>query len=141
MEHHLKSIRKAAVTGRKIKLVCRNSYERQIYHKEAEKLGITHRSIIDYTQMNINRDLKKIEMSGCCSDCDEYQVAITGTPFSLVEINNGNDKKIVGNSKMIPPPIIYECYGTMIIYIDKHKHEFRSSHEQNVKAYAVSNYY
>ncbi|CAH6419742.1 Hypothetical protein HVR_LOCUS819 [uncultured virus] len=116
---------RAANSGKVVKILCRNSYERRLAHQCAAEKGISHRSIIDYTQIHVNQKVTKTSESGCCTDCDGFEVTISGTPYSFVELNNGLEPTTIGNKQQIPAPLTYNCYGTTLYCIDKHKHEFK----------------
>ena len=104
------NIDRAAINGRKIKILCRNAYERKCTHDYAEKKNLSHRSIIDYTQYHINQSVETF--SGAWDfTCEEYKIKLSATPYSFVEINNGNQKEIIGNQDMLPKDKVIEEYG------------------------------
>jgi hypothetical protein len=104
------NIDRAAINGRKVKILCRNSYERKCDHEYAEKKNLSHRSIIDYTQYHINQ---KVETFSGAWDftCEEYTIKLSATPYSFVEINNGVQKEIIGNQDMLPKDKVIQEYG------------------------------
>lgn len=84
------------------KVSCRNSYERKCAHEKAIQMNATHKSIIDYTKYYVNETIVDWQID-CCWDCGNVQVKISGTPYSYVVINEGNESIIIGNKSMIPP--------------------------------------
>lgn len=54
---------RAAINGQKVKILCRNSYQRKCAHEYAEQKGLSHRSIVDYTKFHINRSIKHGEVA------------------------------------------------------------------------------
>lgn len=90
-------IEKAQTTGKVMKKRCRNSYERRLLHQAAFMAGLSHRSIIDYTEFYENHpDIITVSDSVCCRDCDRKEIHKTWTPHSWVEVNNGHEKKVIG---------------------------------------------
>lgn len=114
MERITKHIDKLAVSKRKVKILCRNSYERKVAHSHAQQKGLTHRSIIDYTKYHLNRNVKLISSSGCCHDCDGFEITVSATPYSYVEINGGMLKETIGDPSTIPQKKQVYSYGTTI---------------------------
>lgn len=93
MEQTFLKIDKVAISGQKIKISCRNSYDRKQIYEYASKKGLRYRSIIDYTQMYVNQNMKRKTDSQCCRDCDEFEVIFSGTPHSFIEINSKTNEK------------------------------------------------
>lgn len=120
------NIDRASVNGRKLKILCRNSYERKCAHDYAEQLGLEHRSIIDYTQYHINQDVQTFSGTWDFS-CEEYMIKLSATPYSFVEINNGNQKEIIGSHDMLPKDKIIQGYGEFSYswHMDKAVAEFK----------------
>jgi len=117
---------KAIEKKKKIKIVCRNSFERMCIHQYAELRNIPHRSIINYNQIHINQSVTRNRDSHCCHDCDQFKIVISGTPFSFVEINNGFEKEIIGNELTLPNSIVNYIYGgSLTSNIDRFKGNFR----------------
>lgn len=131
---HIQIIDKASITGKKRKIICINSYERKIAHKYAESKGLTHRSIIDYTQMRMYCSINRVFDGGCCEDCDSKVVTIYGKPYSFVEINNGSQKKYIGNETMIPSPVIFTFFSGKS-QITENKIAFKKIHMNNIINY------
>lgn len=127
-----KTIDNAAISGQKVKILCRNSYERRQAHEYAEQKGLSHRSIIDYTQMHVNQDVVKTRDSGCCRYCDSFKVTISGTPYSFVEVNNGYTKEEIGNKSMLPPTEVENTYGNTVWTIQRKKDHFKELHKNNL---------
>jgi hypothetical protein len=90
---------KLAITGKKGKIICRNSYERKMVHDYAESKGLSHRSVIDYTKYHINSKTELSQKSYCCDECDTYEIKVYSTPQSWVEINNGYDEEKIGEDR------------------------------------------
>ena len=93
------------------RILCRNSYERRYAHNLAEASGLTHRSVIDYSEFHINRKLRD---SNCCQG--NVTGEISCTPFSYVEIGNGSEKKVIGDASMLPRTQGSRCFN--IHYFD-----------------------
>lgn len=121
-------IDRASKSGDKMKILCRNSYERRFAHQYAQEKGLTCRSIIDYRKIHVNQ---KITLY---NDCDEFEIIIWGTPQSFVEINNGMEKEVYGNPEMIPSPDIYYRYATGLQGIKQMKERFKRDHEDRVRS-------
>lgn len=126
MERITEIIDKAAITGKKVKIICRNSYERKQSHQYAFVKGLKARSIIDYTKFYVNQRVDKTYNSQCCRDCDGFTVTFMATPFSFVEINNGNEKEIIGTSESLPAPKTMKFYGGYLSTIKRYKWEFKN---------------
>ncbi|ALX27459.1 putative mannosyltransferase OCH1-like protein [Golden Marseillevirus] len=95
-------LERAARTGKPMKMRCRNSYERKLLHEAAENLGLSHRSILDYTEMHKNYPRAYVVAdSGCCPECDTKEILETWTPYSWVEVNNGNERNVAGTEKKV----------------------------------------
>ncbi|AMQ10664.1 putative mannosyltransferase OCH1-like protein [Brazilian marseillevirus] len=95
-----KFLERATSSRKPMKMRCRNSYERKLLHQAAEKAGLSHRSILDYTELHTNYPKAYVvHSSGCCPRCDTKEILETWTPFSWVEVNNGNERKITGMEK------------------------------------------
>lgn len=85
-----------------VRIQCINSYERRWWHCWAISYKLSHRSIIDYSQIRVTCQFQKIRDSGCCKDYDGIRVILTPNPYSYVEMNNGNDKLILGEEILKP---------------------------------------
>ncbi|ALH06747.1 putative mannosyltransferase OCH1-like protein [Port-miou virus] len=93
-------IEKAQRTGKVMKKRCRNSYERRVLHQAAFIAGLSHRSIIDHTELYKNHpEVWTVSDSHCCPDCDEKEIHMTWTPHSWVEVNNGYEKQVIGTEE------------------------------------------
>lgn len=127
MEHKFKCIDNSIKNKRITKIPCRNSYERRIIHDYADSKNLSHRSIIDYTRIHINqKHIEKIS-DGTYYDTnanDRFEMKISMTPYSFVEINNGYEKEIIGTD-IIPNQMIYNYYGDDSWYLSKYKKEFK----------------
>lgn len=97
----IRTIENAKINGRKIKILCRNSYWRRFVHEKAKELNIPSRSILMYENPHINSKINNYRNSGCCSDCDGVGVKFTLTPQSFVELNNGYKKQLIGNDNIL----------------------------------------
>lgn len=118
---------KAIITGRKVKIPCRNSYERKQVYEYAEKKGLKCRSIIDYTQIHVNQNIELDYDSRCCHNCDRFKLIISGTPYSFIEINSEtNEKQIIGIPESLPSPLILSIHGAVLFTIKRHKIEYKN---------------
>ena len=95
-------IDRLAVSGKRGRIVCRSSYDRRKYHQYAESKGLSHRSIIDYTKIIINERIEE-------TSYNTYMHIVSGIPSSMVEINNGYEKEIIGDPDSIHYPISEVC--------------------------------
>jgi hypothetical protein len=89
----------------KTKILTRNSFERRVAHTYAKYKGVSHRSIIDYTQYHQNVNSEKIYYHS-----DRYEVSLTYTPYSFVELGAGYEKKIIGDPRDQPEPFTRRMY-------------------------------
>lgn len=102
LEEMPKFLERAIKTGKPMKMRCRNSYERKLLHCAAENSGLSHRSILDYTELHTNYPkVYVVRDSGCCRECDTKEILETWTPFSWVEVNNGSERKVVGTEEKL----------------------------------------
>lgn len=126
MKSAFKSIDKAKISGRKIKIPCRNSYDRKQVYEYANEKGVKCRSIIEYTQIYVNQKIIDIYDSKCCFECDGITVEFYGTPYSFVEINSKSDEKeIIGNPESLPAPQTTTFYGNFTYEMKKYRREFK----------------
>lgn len=92
------TVQKAARTGRKTKVQCRDRKERSLVHFYADYCHIKHRTIIDYNHIQS----RVVYFSAKAS-----QHSVRGIPVSYVELNIDNEEKIIiGNPKSLYPEII-----------------------------------
>lgn len=130
MERNFLRIDKAAITGKKSKIACRNSYERKKIYDYASDKGLICRSIIDYTQMYTNQKVRILIDSHCCTECDTFEARFTATPHSFVEINSKtNEKQVIGNPQLLPSPLIFFFYGTSFYRIKQGKEQFKKQQQ------------
>uniref|UniRef100_A0A6G6ABS9 R3h domain-containing protein n=1 Tax=Borely moumouvirus TaxID=2712067 RepID=A0A6G6ABS9_9VIRU len=106
-----------------IKIKCRNSFERKFIHDFAEKNGISHRSIIDYTNFHKNMvemccqknrydkdktcNISYIYMGYPRTCCSITKCVVYHTPYSFVELGNGYEKEIIGSIDSLPEDKIF----------------------------------
>ena len=106
--HHIRSITKL----KPVRIPCRNSFYRRQIHNLAEKLGLSHRSIINYKKTHINQKITLISTGWGGYDDDRYKVKIYATPISYVEINGPNTKLNIGSKMLIPNSIEENMYSS-----------------------------
>ncbi len=130
MEHYILRIDKATITKKKIKIACRNSYERKKIYGYAFEKRLICRSIIDYTKMYTNQKVTILIDSHCCTECDTFKVIFTATPHSFVEINSKTkENQVIGNPNLLPAPSIVIFYGTSFYKIKQGKEKFKQQQQ------------
>jgi phosphoenolpyruvate synthase/pyruvate phosphate dikinase len=130
----VQSIENAFVNNKKTKILCRNSYERKIAHTYANAKGISHKTILDYSQIHINQTIQKTKESYCCSDCDGYEIKVTATPYSFVQVNNGYVTELIGTLSMIPKELTQGTYGSSVgTTIEYLKEKMKTQHSEILK--------
>jgi len=130
-------VKKITDFNKKKKILCRNSYESDLFHKLAREEGVSHRSIIDYTQIHINQGQLYFRDTNYDIDDKEYECILSAIPHTFVELNSGYENLIIGCKEMIPEnrKIIIQDGFAKNWYINREKSKLKLKHENNVKKY------
>lgn len=93
---------------------CFSSYHRKCVHDYAENCGLSHRSIIDYTNFHVTQNIQR-SGTHCtdeyCDCCINLEIMLSCKPFSYVEIGCGYQDEIVGNKYATPQKLIVTKNG------------------------------